>query len=259
VLVSRGDKVATVTLNRPDRRNAIDQAMRDALRDALGSLDADVSVRVVILTGAGSAFCAGVDLSEGISADSPAASAGPSPAQLAARPPVAAPLWAFRKPVLAALNGPAVGGGLELALACDIRIAASSARLGLTEARIGSLPGSGGTQLLPRLIGAGNAARMLLTGELIDAAEALRIGLVSEVIPDEGLAAAADALAGLIARNAPLSVAAAKQALRAAGDLPFTDGQALERGLWAELATTDDRAEGRAAFREGRMPRFTGR
>jgi E-phenylitaconyl-CoA hydratase len=247
VLVSRRGAVATITLNRPDRRNAIDQAMRDGLAAALDALDADEAVRIVVLTGAGPAFCAGVDLAEG------------TPAGATARPPVAAPLWAFRKPVLAAINGPAIGGGLELALACDIRIAATSAQLGLTEVRIGSLPGSGGTQLLPRLVGAGNAARMVLTGERIDAAEALRIGLVSAVVADEALAGAATAMADTIAENAPLSLVAAKQALRAALDLPFAEGQALERSLWAELAATEDRAEGRAAFRERRPPRFTGR
>jgi E-phenylitaconyl-CoA hydratase len=129
----------------------------------------------------------------------------------------------------------------------------------LTEVRIGSLPGSGGTQLLPRIVGSGDAARLLLTGDLVDAAEALRIGLVSEVVPDADLEAAAAALAARIAASAPLSLLAAKRALQAARDLPFSDGQALERQLWAELAASQDRAEGRAAFRERRPPRFAGR
>ncbi len=248
VRLARQGGVATLTLNRPERRNAIDQAMRDALAATLAELDGDGEVRVAVLTGAGPAFCAGVDLAEGPPRDG-----------AAARPPVAQPLWAFRKPVVAAINGAAVGGGLELALACDIRIAASSARLGLTEVRIGSLPGSGGTQLLPRTIGPGAAARMLLTGELVDAAGALRLGLVSEVVMDRELAGAAAALAARIAEGAPLSLLAAKRALRAAADLPFAEGQALERRLWAELASTEDRAEGRAAFREKRTPRFSGR
>lgn len=250
VLVERAGGVATLTLNRPDRRNAIDQAMRDHLRSTLADLDADPGVRVVVLTGAGSAFCAGVDLAEGPAAATDATTA---------RPPVAEPFWSFRKPIVAAINGAAVGGGLELALACDVRIAASTARLGLTEARIGSLPGSGGTQLLPRIVGPGHAARMLLTGDLVDAEEALGMGLVSEVVADEALAAAAADLAARIARNAPLSLLAAKEALRAARDLSFAEGQVLERRLWAELATTEDRAEGRVAFRDKRPPRFTGR
>jgi enoyl-CoA hydratase/carnithine racemase len=248
VLVEQRGPIATVTLNRPDKRNAIDQAIRDGLTAALAEIDRDPDTRVVVLTGAGPAFCAGVDLTE----QAPGAGS-------AARPPVAAPLWAFRKPVIAALNGAAVGGGLELAVACDIRICAESARFGLTEAAIGSLPGSGGTQLLPRIVGAGNAARMLFSAELIDAQEALAIGLVSQVVPADELGAAADKLAERISRNAPLSLVAAKEALRGAWDLPFAEGQALERRLWAELAGSEDRAEGRAAFREKRSPRFVGR
>lgn len=258
VLVERDGGVATVTLNRPERRNAIDQALRDGLTEALARLDRDDAVRVVVLTGAGSAFCAGVDLAE--AAPTATTAAGDGPAEpVTARPPVAASLWAFRKPVIAAINGPAVGGGLELALACDLRLAAAGARLGLTEVRIGSLPGSGGTQLLPRIVGPGPAARLVLSGELVDAAEALRIGLVSEVHPDAELGAAAAALAQTIAANAPLSLLAAKRALLAARDRPFAEGQALERELWAELAATEDRAEGRTAFREKRPARFTGR
>jgi E-phenylitaconyl-CoA hydratase len=245
LITGRDAAVVTLTLNRPDRRNAIDQALRDALAAALAACDADPAVRAVVLTGAGTAFCAGVDLGEGTT--------------VADRPPVAEPLWRFTKPIVAALNGPAVGGGLELALACDIRIAAQGARLGLTELKIGSLPGSGGTQLLPRVVGPGNAARMLLTGDLIETAEALRIGLVSEVVPPEELPAAAAALAARIAANAPLSLVAAKRALRTAAETGFSEGRAIERSLWAELAATEDRAEGRAAFRERRPPRFTGR
>jgi E-phenylitaconyl-CoA hydratase len=265
LLVERRDAVATLILNRPDRRNAIDQAMRDALRATFDALDADRDVRVVVLTGAGPAFCAGVDLAEGpatAACDGADAGASGSPgpgAGVTARPPVAAPLWSFRKPVIAAINGAAVGGGLELALAADLRIAAAEARMGLTEARIGSLPGSAGTQLLPRIVGPTVAARMLFSGELIDAAEALRVGLVSDVVAGDELAAAAAELADRVAASAPLSLLALKQALRAAMDLPFAEGQALERRLWAELAVTADRAEGRAAFREKRPPRFEGR
>ncbi len=248
VLVEQRGPIATVTLNRPDKRNAIDQAMRDGLTAALAEIDLDPDTRVLVLTGAGPAFCAGVDLTE----QGPAAGS-------AGRPPVAAPLWAFRKPVIAALNGAAVGGGLELALACDIRICAEGARFGLTETAIGSLPGSGGTQLLPRIVGAGNAAWMLFSAELVDAQEALAMGLVSQVVPADELGAAADTLAERISKNAPLSLIAAKEALRSAWDLPFAEGQALERRLWAELAGSEDRAEGRAAFREKRSPRFVGR
>jgi enoyl-CoA hydratase/carnithine racemase len=247
VLLEKQGGVGWLTLNRPDQRNAINQDMRDGLAAALSDLDGDATIRVVVLSGSGSAFCAGVDLTEATNGDP------------AARPPVAASFWEFRKPVIAALNGAAVGGGLEIALACDIRLAAESARFGLTEVKIGSLPGSGGTQLLPRVVGASHAARLLFTGDLIDAQEAHRIGLVSECVTSAELAGRAREIAERIARNAPLSLLAAKRSLRAAMGLPFADGQALERQLWAELASTDDRAEGRAAFREKRLPKFTGR
>jgi E-phenylitaconyl-CoA hydratase len=272
LLSARDGAVGTLTLNRPERRNAIDQAMRDSLRSSLEELDADRAIRVVVLTGAGESFCAGVDLAEaagggevggvrgatGDAAGRNADTASNAPSATA-RPPIAEPLWTFRKPVIAALNGAAVGGGLELALACDIRVASEGARFGLTELKIGSLPGSGGTQLLPRIVGPGNAARLILTGDLIDAAEALRIGLVSDVVAPEALAAEAAALARRIAQNAPLSLLAAKEALRAAAELGFAEGRKLERRLWAELAATEDRSEGRAAFRQKRPPRFTGR
>lgn len=251
VLVERHDSAVTLTLNRPAKRNAINSQMRAEIATALAELDADSAVRVVMLTGAGAAFCAGVDLADpGAPADG---SAAPAPR------PVAEPLWGFRKPVVAAINGAAVGGGLELALACDIRLAATGARMGLTEVRLGSLPGSGGTQLLPRVVGLGNAARLLFTGELVDAEEALRMGLVTQVVDADQLAAVAGELVARISEAAPLSLIAAKEALRAAYDMPFGQGQALERSLWAELAGTADRAEGRAAFRDKRSPRFVGR
>jgi enoyl-CoA hydratase/carnithine racemase len=221
--------------------------MREELAAALAQLDADGEVRVAVLTGAGTAFCAGVDLAEG------APDGRHADALLAA--PVAAPLERFSKPLVAAINGPAVGGGLELALAADVRIASTSARFGLPEVKLGSLPGSGGTQRLARLTSPALAARMLLTGEPIDAETALRFGLVSDVTDD--LPALTDKIASAIAANAPLSLRSAKLALRAAVDPPAA-ALMLERGLWGVLSGTDDRAEGRAAFRERRPPKFTG-
>jgi enoyl-CoA hydratase/carnithine racemase len=252
VLVERADGVAWVTLNRPDRRNAIDGPMRVALRSVLAELDAADDVRVVVLTGAGSAFCAGVDLKDGAVAPDGHPLAGPVD-------PVAAPLDALRKPAIAAVNGPAVGGGFELALACDVRIAADTARFALTELRIGSLPGSGGIQRLARAVPAAVAARIVLTGEPIDAAEAHRVGLVSEVAAAGALRATVRSLAERIAANAPLSLLAAKQSLRAAGEVPLSAGLGIDRSLWAWLSQSEDRAEGRQAFREGRPPRFKGR
>jgi enoyl-CoA hydratase/carnithine racemase len=256
LLITREGGVASVTLNRPEKRNAIDDATRDALADAFASFDADSAIRVVILTGAGSAFCAGVDLTTpgNVVAGSTIA-ASPIPT----RPRLTAPLDAFGKPVIAALNGVAVGGGLEMALACDIRIAAVGAKFGLTEARIGSLPGSGGTQRLVGAVGRAFAAQMLFTGELVTAEQALAAGLISEVHPPEALIERAQALAKAIAENAPLSLLAIKKALRAATDLPLAAGFELERSLYGLLTMTEDREEGRKAFREKRKPNFQGK
>ncbi len=252
LLVDRRGAVGWVTLHRPEQRNAIDRAMRSALTDRLAELDGDAAIRVIVLTGAGPAFCAGADLKEGAArveghplVDAPAS--------------IAAPLDALRTPIIAAINGPAVGGGFELALACDIRIAAERARFALTELRIGSMPGSGGIQRLARAVPAAIAARIVLTGEAIDAAEALRVGLVSEVVADEELAQHAAVVAERVAAMAPLSLIAAKQSLRAAGELQLSAGLDLDRLLWAWLSQSADRAEGRQAFRDGRPPVFEGR
>jgi enoyl-CoA hydratase/carnithine racemase len=252
VVVERQGPVARVTLNRPESRNALDRATRVALAAALADLDADRAVRVLILTGAGSAFCAGVDLKEASVTD------GPEHPAATDLEPVAAPLDRLRKPLIAAVNGPAMGGGLELALAADVRIASTRARFGLPEAKIGSFPGSGGVQRLVRAVAASAAASMALTAEPIDADVAYRIGLVSELLEPDALAHRSDELARKIARNAPLSLIAVKQSLRAAAEGPLSAGLTLDRALWAQLATTADRAEGRAAFRERRAPDFTG-
>lgn len=243
VEVTREDGVGWITLNRPDSRNAISLALRAALAEALAALDADGGVRVAVVTGAGPAFCAGVDLKE--AADTRDAK------------PVSHALDRFEKPLLAAVNGPAVGGGLELALAADLRIASTAATFALPEVKLGSLPGSGGTQRLARAASPAVAAKLLFTGAPIDAAEALRCGLVSDVVEPAELLPLAAELAGRIAANAPLSLRAAKLALRTA-QAESAAGLALERALWGMLASTDDREEGRASFREKRVPRFIG-
>jgi enoyl-CoA hydratase/carnithine racemase len=250
LLTERADGVAWLTLNRPAKRNALNTALRRALDDTLAEIAADDEVRVVVLTGAGSAFCAGADLS-----DAPPATRHP---MAAPGRPVAQSLAEFTKPVIAAVNGAAFGGGLELALACDLRIAASTARFALPEVRLGSLPGSGGTQRLVRATGPAVAARMLLTGAPLSAAEALRAGLVSDLAEPDELAALAGQLARQISANAPLSLQAVKQCLGAAVEDQLAAGLELERTLWTLLSTTEDRREGRAAFREHREPRFTG-
>ena len=243
------DGVAWVRLNRPEKRNAISLQMRHELALAFEQIGRDDAIRVAVVTGNGTAFCAGVDLSE--------AQAAPSDAGVFATKPVSQALDGCEKPLIAAVNGAAVGGGLELALAADIRIASSSARFGLPEVQLGSLPGSGGTQRLPQVALPAVAAKMLFTGEPIDAEEALRCGLVSDVTTPENLMPLAEEIATRVAANAPLSLRAAKLALRAA-DGGTETGRALERTLWGLLSATGDRAEGRAAFRERRPPRFTG-
>ncbi len=238
--------MALVTLNRPDKRNAINEEMRAELTAAFAAFEVDPSVRAVVLTGAGTAFCAGGDLS---------ATPAPDPQ----RPRIVEPLDKFEKPVIAAINGVAYGGGLELALACDLRIAAHGARFALPEVRIGSLPGSGGTQRLPAVAGPSLAAQMILTGEPIDAARALAAGLVSELCAPEALLDIAMAHARAIARNAPLSLIAAKRALRVAAGTHRAENLDFERALFNELALTEDRNEGRLAFREKRRPMFKGK
>lgn len=244
------DGVAWITLDRPQKRNAITMAMRERLATLFASADADDAVRVIVLGGEGLAFCAGTDLAEGSAA---------ATAPLAVGQPLAAPLDAALKPVIAAVNGPAAGGGFELALACDIRVASDTATFALPEVTIGSLPGSGGTQRLLRATSAAFAMQLLFTGAPIDAATALRWGIVSEVVPASELRALSERLALQIAKNAPLSLRAMKIATRAAANAPLAMGLGIERMLWSTLSTTEDRAEGRTAFREKRPPRFKGR
>lgn len=251
VLLELEGPVAVVTLNRPERRNAIDSAMRTGLAATFDHLDADSAVSVVVLTGAGAAFCAGADLKEVVSTgDHPLA---------AVLPPITAPLDRFRKPIIAAVNGPAVGGGFELVLACDLRIASVEARFALTEVRIGSLPGSGGIQRLVRAVPQAVAAQLVLASEPLSAEAALRVGLVTELTGASELMPRARAIATRIAEGAPLSLLAAKQSLRAAGELSLSAGLQLDRLLWGWLSQSLDRAEGRAAFRERRRPKFVGR
>ena len=268
ILTSRDGPIGWITLNRPAKRNALNAEMRAGLTASLAELEADDTVRVVVLTGAGPAFCAGADLTDGPAAVPAVATAmiadGRIPAPRAGHPmaararPVAESLASFAKPLIAAVNGPAMGGGLELALACDVRIASSGARFGLPEVRIGSLPGSGGTQRLMRAVQPALAARMLLSGEPLAAEDALRAGLISDLVEPDHLADFAADLARRIAGNAPLSLRAMKQCLVAARETPLAAGLELERVLWTLLATTADRQEGRAAFREHRTPRFSG-
>lgn len=251
VLFSIEGHVGTITLNRPERRNALNFEMRERLTQGLEDFAANAEVRIVVLEGAPPSFCAGVDLNE----------TPPSRGHVLADAPVSvsAPFAAFSKPLFASVNGAAAGGGFEIALACDFIIASTSAKFLLPEVRIGSIPGGGGTQRLVRVIPGAMAARLLYTGDAIDAQNALDYGLVTELVEPDALHDRALELAHQIAQNAPLSLAAIKQCLKAAANSPLDVGLAVERGLWGQLITSEDRAEGRAAFREGRPPQFKGK
>ncbi len=254
VLYDTADHVATITMNRPESLNAINQSVRDELQIAVTKAEADPAVRVIVIRGAGQkAFCAGADITEFDRPDS----------VLAARRTKQEANWievlgSAKKPTIAAIHGYCLGGGLEIALACDIRIAADDARLGLPEVTLAIIPGAGGTQRLSRTVGLAAALRLVLTGERIDAAEAHRIGLVSEIVPAGGLTDRSTALAATIASYAPQAVQFAKEAVRAGFDATFAAGLTLERDLAAVLAMTSDRLEAAAAFTERRPPQFRG-
>lgn len=255
--VAQKGATLVLTMNRPEAMNAIDPSMASALRSAWQQAAEDDEIRAVVITGAGGrAFCAGADLKR---TPPPPRSFAQTHLNREITVTAVTPPADFVKPVIAAVNGTAVGGGFELVLATDIQIAAASARFGLTEARIGSLPGAGGTQRLARRVPIGVAQRWLLTGEVFDADTALRFGLVSELVDAEKLLPRALEIADAIAANAPLAVRAGKRALYAAQDQSLAQGLEYEQLLWGALRDTEDRLEGRAAFSEKRPPRYLGR
>lgn len=250
------DCVATVTLDRPEAMNAIDSESAARLAEVWQEISASPGIRAAVLTGAGDrAFCTGSDLKRTM----PPSESFAESHFGARRTPAGFSALLTDKPLIAAINGYALGGGLELALLCDIRIAATSATFGLPEVCIGSIPAGGGTQRLIRTIGQSDAMLMLLTGNRVDAAAALRMGLVSEVVPLEGLLAAAQAIAAKIASNAPLSVIALKRLAQVGRELPLSAGLELEQQTFGLLRNTEDRIEGRKAFAEKRKPVFQGR
>jgi enoyl-CoA hydratase len=256
--ISAGEAISTITVNRPAVLNAIDADTLIELDQVFATLEADMhanQLRCVILTGAGEkAFAAGADIAAmskmGVEEARRFSELG---RRLSLR------VEALPVPVIAAVNGFALGGGLELALLCDFMIAADSAKFGQPEVNVGVLPGFGATQRLARRVGIGPARQLLYTGELIGAAEALRIGLVNEVVPAAELKARARALAERIASRAPLAVAACKRALRCGEDLPLERGLAFEQGEFATLFGSEDQKEGMNAFLEKRPPKWSGR
>jgi len=255
ITVERQDHVAIVTLNRPAALNAQNNPMRRELRDAFAGLGQDGDVRAIVVTGAGDrAFSAGADIKEFLEPGAPT-----EQRELRKRLDYRAEMDRCPQPIIAAIRGFALGGGLELALACDIRIAAEDAQLGLTEVNLAIIPGGGGTQRLPRVVGRGKALEMILTGERVPAAEALRIGLVERVVPVAELMPAALALARTIADKAPIALRYAKEAVVSGLGMSLADGLRLENDLSTLLRTTEDRAEGARAFVEKRKPRWSGR
>lgn len=254
VTLTVNDRIATLTVNRPDKLNALNDATITELERAIDQVRVRDDIGGVIVTGAMRAFVAGADIAE-----------------LAGQLPMAAKERARHgqrvfdkfeqcpKPVIAAVNGFALGGGCELAMACHIRIASEAAKFGQPEVKLGIGPGYGGTQRLPRLVGRGNALQLLLTGEMIDAREALRLGLVNSVVPPSELIAAAESMMRRILANAPLAIALVIEAVNRGLDRAQSDGLNLEANHFGLLAGTADMAEGMAAFLEKRAPRFHGR
>lgn len=255
VLLTRHENgVAVLTLNRPDKLNALNEAVRQRLMERLDALAGDGGVKVAVLHGAGEkAFVAGADVAE-FAARTPA-----EQREVYQRRRVYDALADFPKPIICAVHGYCLGGGSELALACDVRIADRTARFSQAEIRLGLIPGAGGTQRLARLVGPGQAMRIALTGDMIDAAEAHRIGLV-EVLADQGghLEAALD-LAGRMARWSGVALRLAKASVRQAMEVPLSAGLAYEKELFLAAFASDDGREGVAAFIEKRDPEFRGR
>jgi len=249
------EHIAYVTIDRPKVLNALNMATMRELRAVFTAIQGDPEVRVVILTGAGEkAFVAGADVNE-----------------LARNNPIEAKAYTHQgqavidliencgKPVIACINGFALGGGCELALACTLRLASENARLGQPEVKLGIPPGYGGSQRLPRLVGKGIALEMLLTGEMITAQEALRIGLVNEVTPPGELLARAEAIARKIIANAPLAIQYCLEAVNRGMEMPLAEGLHLEATLFGICCATEDRKEGTTAFLEKRPPQFRGK
>lgn len=255
ILVEISEAVAVVMLNRPKVLNALNAATLAELGAAIEELAANAEVRAILLTGAGEkAFAAGADIQE-----------------LAKVSAIDGQALALRgqhlfdriencgKPVIACINGFALGGGCELALACTFRIASETAKFGQPEVKLGIIPGYGGSQRLPRLVGKGAALRMILTGEMIPALEALRVGLVEEVVAPDQLLARAEQIARTIAAQAPLAIAKSLEAVHAGYDLPLRQALDLEAGLFGLCCATEDKAEGTEAFLAKRAPQWRGR
>ncbi len=255
LLVEEGDGVATLTLNRPEVMNSFNFALLYALKEQIDILRLKPDVRVIIITGSGQkAFCAGADLKERTTFN---------------EIQVKEFIYTIRnlftsieflnKPVIAAVNGVALGGGTELALACDIRIASMNASMGLTETRFAIIPGAGGTQRLPRLIGRGKAKELIFTGRRVEAEEALQIGLVNQICKQEVLLDQCLKMAAMICETGPIAIEQAKYAINYGLETDLHTGLGIESNAYWVTIPTDDRLEGLAAFQEKRKPEYKGK
>lgn len=255
VLEERQDQVVILTLNRPNVMNALNFDMLRSLKEKIEALNFDKNARVIIITGAGDrAFCSGADLKE---------RATLTEDQVREFIFTIRNLFTFiefmSKPVIAAVNGIALGGGTELALACDIRIASTSATMGLTETRLAIIPGAGGTQRLPRLIGRGRAKELIFTGRRVEAREALEVGLVNKICPPEKLINECMEMAVMICEAGPIAIQQAKYAINYGLEVDINTGLAIESNAYWITIPTEDRLEGLKAFREKRKPLYKGR
>jgi enoyl-CoA hydratase len=253
LLYTVADRIASITINRPDKLNALNAAVIGELGVAIDAATADPAIAGIILTGAGRAFVAGADIGE---------LSGQTPLQGTARSQFGQRVFGrfehSTKPVIAAVNGFALGGGCELAMACHLRIAGESAKFGQPEVKLGILPGYGGTQRLPRLIGTGRALQLLMTAEIIDATEAYRIGLVNKVVPNDELLVAARFMLTQMLANGPLAISACIEAVVRGQDMSLPDALAYESAHFGTLSSTNDKREGMQAFLEKRAPVFDG-
>lgn len=254
VLYEVKNGIATMTLNRPEARNAINNDMLNRMEALVAALRFDPAVRVVIITGSGKAFCAGADLKE---------RATMSPDEVKTFLHTIGYLFQdieqLDKPVIAVVNGAALGGGLELALTADLRLAANNAAMGFPETQLAIIPGAGGTQRLPRLVGKGRSKEMIFTGQPIEAQKALSIGLVNRVSPSDQLMEESLEMATIIAQAGPIAIQQAKNAIDKGLETDLNTGLAIESKAYSVCIPTEDRLEGLAAFKEKRKPEYKGR
>ncbi len=254
ILVERRGAIAFIRFNRPDKLNAMNSMMKDEIIAALDEFEKDDGVRVAIFTGQGDkAFVAGADINE--FRDRTALEQW----DLYQQPFLYEAVDRFSKPLIAMINGYCLGGGCELAMACDIRVASDRAQIGQPEINIGIIPGGGGSQRLPRLVGLGKAMQLILTGDRVDAKTAKEIGLVDDAVPHEELERRTLELANKIAEKAPVAVRLAKEAVKASVRMPLDQGLRFEQSLFSVVFSTEDKEEGVRAFLEKRPPKFTGR